>query len=284
MDSGLRTPDSRRVIYPGEEDIVRDFNGQRDSRLLIHELGTDRASERVLFVSQEPFVSSRWRAIAIDNQRALVFRVQGAAVIPTAAHLINMANGKSTPVFEPNRHLGNTPGAGLVGFRDGKAYFRTAQLGADFGILEADFKTSPHRNRTLVPSVPGKTLYQAHLIGDVIVAQYTHRDLRVEFVMFDLAGRRLVGFFPSEYGLPDLGHPSIPLIEGDATSESAYFSFSSVASTPRTFRVDVKERRFSILSNSGETDFDPAKVVLRRVEYRSHDGELIPMLLYSRAD
>jgi prolyl oligopeptidase len=280
------TPDSLSIIYPHWEQIQDDFKGVRDPKLMLHKIGTSRSSDRVIFRDLDRPATAFWSAQALTNSYAIVYRRQGVAVVPSAAFLVNLENGKATPVGPVYKFLGNTPGPGIVGLHKQKVYFRTAELGSNFGVLEIDLSNPQSRptRRIILPSHPSAVLYQAVLVGDKILAQYFQRDLSLSIEMYDLKGRRLARLLPTQYGISDYSMPSVPLTNADASSKKAYFSLSSVGSAPVTFVADVVAGTFMKLPELRKVPFNKNKVTMERVNYQSHDGQIIPMFIFRRND
>lgn len=280
------TLDSRSILIPKDASIEKDFVGQRNPTILLHTIGKSQESDRVLFADKEPSHSSRWSAITIDESTALVYRVQGVATIPMAAYAVDLKTGAKRRVLEPNKYLGSSPGNGIVGVHSGIAYIRTAQVGNNFGIVAVDVKEKrlSSASKTIIANDPNSVLYQASIVGDKIVTQNTNRDLSVEFRMYELNGKLVATWKPQEEGLPNWGHPSLPLMDADKTSHAGNFTYSSVDLPPVTVKADVKAKRFIRQNNVAEISFDPKKVVRELVTYKSHDGKDIQMFIYRRAD
>jgi prolyl oligopeptidase len=269
-------PNSKSFLYPFDLSIQEDFRGRRSPQIRLHTLG--QKNDAVIFEKFEEPATSRWAALALSDARAIVFRVQGAAVFPTAAFFVDLASGKQTAALEPNRHLGNVPGHGLVGEREGKVYLRSAQGGDTFGIYVAGEKLP------LIPAESGNVLYQAQLLGDKILTQHISSRLEIEFRLYDLKGKRVASMRPADFGLTNLGNPSLPLSDGDKTSTAATFTFSSVGQPPVTFRVDLVKNKFELLPGAASLDFSDAKIIIETIRYPSHDGKMMEMFLARRAD
>lgn len=279
-------PDSKSILYSYDLGIEKDNRGERDPQIKIHNLGQDRSHDRTVFDQFESPQTTRWGAMAVGPDKAIAFRVQGVATIPCAACVIDLKTGTRQNILPPNQYLGNSPGNAIVGVNNGVAYFRTSQLGNNYGIASVDLKSpiSSRSLRTLIPNDPESVLYQASLVGDKILTQNINHDLTVDFRLYDLSGNQINILKPSQYGLPDWGHPSLPLTEADATSTQAYFTYSSVEAPPVTFKVDAKNNRFERMPDTGTVPFDSSKVKRELVTYKSHDGKEMKMFIYKRTD
>ncbi len=280
------TPDSKAILYASDLSIVDDFHGKRNPQVKLHKLGTNSNTDLVVFSHNEEAVSSRWSSLAIANEKFLVMRTQGAATVPIAAFVVDIKEKTIKPAVKSFKFIGNSPGNTIVGYRDGIAYFRTAQAGNNFGILAVNVNAADpiKASRVLIPNDNKSSLYQASLVGNKIVTQNINRDLTVEFRMYDLEGRLVARLIPSQFGLSDFGHPSLPLLEADSTSTTAFLTYSTLETPPVTFQVDIQNNEFIKLKNSAEIPFDALKVTRKLVTYKSHDGADIQMFVYQRAD
>jgi prolyl oligopeptidase len=280
------TLDSKSLLFSKDTPIENDFQGLRDTRIYKHELGEPPQKDKMLFDFGEPTQTSRWSAVAVTEDIALIVRIQGVATIPMAAYVVNIKTGERKQVVIPNKYLGSSPGNGVVGVRDGVAYIRSAQAGKNFGILSIDVAKEGMNAaaKVLISNDRKSSLYQATIVADKIVTQNINKDLTVEYRMYNLEGKILTTMKPSEHGLSDWGHPSLPFMEANATSTEGYFSHSSVEFPPVTFKVNAKEAKFIRMPGTADVPFDPTKVKRRLVTYKSHDGKKIQMFIYQRAD
>lgn len=277
------TPDSKKFLYTGENNLQDDFSGNQNPTINLHTVGQPKSSDKVIFKDFEKIATSRWGAVALTNDLAVVYRTQGVAIIPTVSILVSLSSGKKLHIQSPNKYLGNSPSNVIVGAADGKIYLRSASEGKNFGVVVFDAKKSG-KATTLIASQKDSVLYQAQLLGNKILTQYIDRDLKISFKLFDLQGKLVAKMRPSDFGYSDLSHPSLPLTDGDSTSTFGYFNFSSVKSPPVTFKVDLEKNEFIKLNNSAEIAFDASKITETMVTVDGLDGFKIPMLVYQRND
>lgn len=278
------TPDSKKFLYTSENSLQDDFTGNQNPTIKLHTVGQPKSSDKVIFKDFEKIATSRWGAVALTNDLAVVYRTQGVAVIPTVSILVSLSSGKKQHIQIPNRYLGNSPSNAIVGAAGGKIYLRSASEGKNFGVVAFDSKKSYEAAKTVIAAQKDSVLYQAQLLGNKILTQYIDRDLKISFKLFDLQGKLVAKMRPSDYGYSDLSHPSLPLTDGDATSTFGYFNFSSVKAPTVTFKVDLAKNEFIKLNNSAEIAFDASKITETLVEVDGLDGFKIPMLVYQRND
>lgn len=272
-------PDSSAVLYERSLGLLADLEAKRKPGVMLHRLGTSQAEDTELFGGFETEDSSRWTAKAFTDDSVIVYRDQGAAEIPLSGFLVKLSKGQQVSpqaLVPTNRYFGR-----YIGNKEGLVFFRTSQAGSKYGIVAVD--PVARLTKVIVPAERREVLAQAMVVGDKILTQYMAEDLKIIFRVYALDGSLLKTYRPSDFGLEDVGSPSLPLTNSDATSTTAYFTFSSVEKAPVTFRFDVSTGEVSALP-SRDVPFDGGKIKRELVYYPSHDGKSIPMFLFSRTD
>jgi prolyl oligopeptidase len=280
---------STGIFYSSEPSAEEERRGLRGNRIKYHAIvqgaGNQASGDPVIFENPEsPNYADYglWEVAA--NHQYLAYRVQGAAEIPLASYFGERVGGSInwTPLrVSQERTLGK-----FITVYGKEALFRTNASGEhgtnnNFGVIAVEL-TQPFRTRVLVPEDNDHVLIQAQRIGDVLGLQYITPRLTNVVRFVDLRDQRESAWKPSDSGLPDYG--SLSLFTGDARSNKAYFTYSSIATPPHTFVVDLTDGPTVTILESPEVPFDASRVRYELSAYESVDGERIPMQVMTRSD
>ncbi len=149
-------------------------------------------------------------------------------------------------------------------------YFRT-DLDASRGRLIAVDLRSPGRDhwQEIVPESKD-TLERVHLVGHRFVALYL-QDAKSRVRLYALDGKPA-----GEIELPGIGSASG--FSGHADDTETFYSFSSFATPPSSYRYDFTTGESRLLHRA-KVDFNPDDYEVTQVFYHSKDGTRVPMFL-----
>lgn len=158
----------------------------------------------------------------------------------------------------------------LVG-NDGPVLFFKTDVNAPRGRLIAIDLGKPERAswRELIPQAT-EVLDSVHLVGNQFIAVYL-KDARTQVKI-----HRLDGSFFREVGFPTLG--TATGFTGKRNDTETFYSFSSFATPPQTFRYDLLTGQSNLIREA-KTKFQGGDYEVAQVFYTSKDGTKVPMFL-----
>lgn len=270
--------DSKGLYYQNWLTAVEDEAGMRKPQVRYHRIGESIASDVVVFEDESDPKVNKYNARPLDANRAIVYRLLGAAEVPLSLYIVEKDNNggfkRARALMKPNRYWGR-----LVGADGNKVLVRTSYLGKKYGILSIDANSG--RKRTIVPENSNQVLIQAQQIGDRLVLQYLNKNLDNSIVVTNLRGQVLKTFYPHDFGFPDQG--TFGLLTGNWTSQKGYFNYQTMTTPSEVIVFDVLSSTFTRLPTR-PVNFDGSKVVVRQSWYFSDDGTKIPISVFTRQD
>ena len=278
------TPDqiSRGILY--SRNMYRDlsFNHMvsRDVLAFRPQFGGARD-----FYAINEFVDSKGETIRVAA------RMQGSAEIPLTVYMgrkrpADPAKGEYVSggfAWAPVRIANKQVLGKFVTFDGRNLILRSTEIGGNFGLVAVDTHDGM-KARVLVPENPGEVLLNAQRAGDKILTQYLDKNSFATVAkVLDLQGHILKSLSMKDFGLPEIGGLSGFTATLDSTH--ADFTYSTIATPPETFRLDLQTLDLQKSQRIAQIDFDPTKVSLRRERVLSLDGVTeVPIELYTRAD
>ena len=128
--------------------------------------------------------------------------------------------------------------------------------------------------REIVPQKKA-TLVDVNLVNNRLLTRY------LEDAKTRVSVHELDGTFVQDIELPGLGTANG--FNGEADDTETFYSFSSFATPPGTYRLDLKTGKSSPLQQA-KIDFDPEDYTVSQVFYESSDGTRVPMFIAHRTD
>jgi prolyl oligopeptidase len=243
----------------------------RDNKVWFHRVGTPQSEDIPVFHRPDhpdwgyyPLVSDEGRYLLITAFRGVQMK--------TKVFLRDL--------WEPHAMAEELVGDFTSSFffigNDGPTLFFRTDLGATRGRVVA-IDVRPGSTRELVEIIPQAegTLRWISLVGNLIAARYLENVQRsVKF--FDLRGSLV-----REAAFPQLGTASG--FRGGRKDAETFYTFSGLVTPPSIYRYDLITGRSTLLRRA-EVDFDPGRLEVKQVHYRSQDGTAIPMFLAHRKD
>lgn len=262
-----------------EEDWV-DRNARRVIPVAYHLLGTQRTADRVLFENPEKQVSMNFGMADAPDGGLLAYRSFHSGA-PLALYSGERSGAgyvwKQVQAANDQNKTG-----GFIGRMGNELVFKSAECGNNFCLIAISL-TAPFKRRVLIPHSKNQVLAGAQLVGPYVHIQYFDSQFRFSLWTYTLDGKLVHKFQPRDFSLPARG--SLSGVSGHALSRKGYFTFSAMNVPPTTFRFDFKTLKVQRLASLQPHPFEkgiPVKTEIRF--YRSYDGKLIPIHVYTRAD
>ena len=149
-------------------------------------------------------------------------------------------------------------------------YFRTDFQAPNRRVIAIDTRRpDPQDWKEIIPEAKDK-LEAVHLVGNQFVASYL-KDAHTQVKLFTPDGTPV-----RELELPTIGTASG--FGGKRTDTETFFLFSSYATPPSIYRLDLVTGKTS-LWRSSKVKFDPARYEVRQVFVPSKDGTKVPMFI-----
>ncbi|BCH34026.1 oligopeptidase B [Mesorhizobium sp. L-8-10] len=246
----------------------------RPSRIFFHRIGTDCASDQLIYEESDPgfFMSvggsrnDEWIFIAINDHETSEYHV-----IPAADPLA------ASRIVAPRE-------TGLqYDIEDGGAVFfilTNADGAKDFKIMSAPASAPERANWTeLVPHEPGRLILSILSFKDYLV-RLERKDGLPRIVIRELKSgdEHLIAFDEEAFSLGLSG-------SYEYDTEVMRFSYSSMTTPSQLFDYNMRSRERTLLKTQEvPSGHDPEHYVTRRLMAPSHDGELVPVSLIHHRD
>lgn len=161
----------------------------------------------------------------------------------------------------------------FVGNEGSQLIFKTnlkAPLGRIIGIDLNDPDMASWKE--IVPETEN-ALSSAGIVGNHIIGRYL-KDARTQVRL-----HKMTGEFVREVEFPGIGAASG--FGGKRTHDETFYSFSSFATPPSTYRYDITTGKSTLLRQA-KVKFNPADYETKQVFYESKDGTKVPMFICHR--
>jgi prolyl oligopeptidase len=149
-------------------------------------------------------------------------------------------------------------------------YFQTEADAPKGRVIAIDTRKPEKANwKTIIPESKD-TLQQTGVVGNQFICEYL-QDAKTAVKIYALDGS-----FIREVQLPGIG--TATGFSGKRTDTETFFSFSSFATPPSNYRVDLITGKVTLLRQSA-VKFDPSQYEVNQVKYKSKDGTEVPMFI-----
>lgn len=158
----------------------------------------------------------------------------------------------------------------FVGSDGSLLYFQTNLKAPLRRIIAIDLNRPQPEHWTEVVPETKSTLTSANIVGDRIIGRYL-KDARTQVRLYSMAGE-----FVREVEFPGIGTASG--FGGKQDHQETFYSFSSFAVPPSTYRYDINTGESTLLRQA-DVKFDPDEYETKQVFFQSKDGTHVPMFL-----
>jgi prolyl oligopeptidase len=149
-------------------------------------------------------------------------------------------------------------------------YFRTDLKAPMHRVVSMDLRNIAAGVKEVIPQDKRDNLTHVSLLGDQFIASYL-KDAQTAVKVF-----KIDGSFVRDVELPGVGTASG--FGGQRKETETFYSFSSFATPPSTYRYDLATGKSELLRRSN-VKFDPTDYEVHQVFYTSKDGTKIPMFI-----
>jgi len=154
---------------------------------------------------------------------------------------------------------------------DGPLFYFQTKLDAPMGrVIAIDIRNPEQSNWRSIVAEQKEALKSIYLVGNAFVGQYL-KDAKTQVILYDTSGNVI-----RDVKFPGIGSASG--FGGKRTDTETFYSFSSYAVPPSTYRYDILTGE-STLIRSAKVDFDPSRYETKQVFYESKDGTRVPMFI-----
>jgi prolyl oligopeptidase len=266
------TPDSRGFFYsrydepkPGETFTSLNLN----QKLYYHRLGTPQTDD-VLVYKRPDHPEWGFSAGVSEDGRWLVVAVH----VGTDARYRIMYRDLSEPLAAMTDLIEDFNNEYDFIGNDGPVFYFKTDYKAPRGRLIAIDTRDPDRAhwKEIVPESKDN-LREVALVGNLFVAHYL-KDARTQVKLYAIDGSPV-----REVELPGIG--SATGFGGKRTDTETFYTFSSFATPPSTYRYDLITGKSTLLRRAA-VKFNPDDYEVKQVFYASKDGTKVPMFVTAR--
>ena len=237
---------------------------QEPMRCLKHELGTDRARDRLLLAVQD--AKNYCNVYEPEEGDVTVFET-GDFWSNTIRIRPLATDDEPRTIYSSDKHRAEPL------FRRDRIYFRTNDGAANWKLMAATYARPEFKDwTTLIPEQPG-VLADATVTREWIVATL-REDVLATLVVHDLAGKRV-----RELALPQFG--SVTSVAYDVDTDQGYARLASFTSPGKLYGFDGKSLAVSLVWED-DPPLDLSRIVATRVYVPARDGARIPVFIVHR--
>ena len=257
--------DRRTLFY------TRSDPSQRPDRIYRHTIGTDPATDVLVFHEPDPLF------------RVQVYRTKDNRYIVVRSFSVNTAEARFVPADRPRQPLRmiaprHTGGRYHVEHNDGRFILYTnTDSAANFKISEAPVANPARRNwRDLVPHQSSVLIADYELFRDHLVL-FERRDALRPIRIRDLrtGAEHTLSFVDSVYSAFRGSNP-------DHDTDTLRFTYSSFITPTTTFAYHMASRERAVVKRDSVAGHDPSRYATERTWARAPDGALVPVSLVYR--
>jgi prolyl oligopeptidase len=263
------TPDNKGffyVRYPEPEKGAKFQGLVFNAKLCYHKVGTSQDQDAIVYERPDHKEWGFAPSVSEDGQYLVIATWQGTDRRYRITY-VDLKNPQAKPVdvidnFEQRYDFVGNDGAVL--------YFQTDLMAPRGRVIAIDLrKADPANYKEVIPQA-AENLTGAHLFGNEFVCTYL-KDARTQVKVLDMNGK-----FVREVEFPTLG--SAGGFGGKRVETETFYTFSSFATPPTTYRYDVTTGKSTVFRKA-QVKFNPEDYEVKQVFYPSKDGTKVPMFL-----
>lgn len=266
------TPDSKGFFYsrynePKEGAEFQSLN--LNQKVFYHRVGTAQADDELIYERPD---EPEWGfgADVSEDGKYLVLTIWKG----TDDRYRVVIKDLQTPDANPFMLIDNFEYMYAFMGNDGDTLMFQTDLDAPLGrVIAIDLKQPEMDNWTEVVAETGNALTAASIVGEKIVGQYL-KDARTQVLWYDMAGQLI-----REVDFPGIGTASG--FGGKRDHKETFYSFSSFATPPSTYRYDIETGESTLLRRA-DVKFNPDDYETKQIFYSSKDGTKVPMFICHR--
>ncbi|MEQ9410636.1 MAG: prolyl oligopeptidase family serine peptidase [Fuerstiella sp.] len=266
------TPDSKGFFYSRYDEPQEGAEFQSlnlNQKVFYHTVGTSQAADELVY--QRPD-HPEWGfgADVSEDGRYLVLTVWKG----TDDRYRIVVRDLTEPGAEPFELIDNFDYEySFVGNDDSTLFFQTNLNAPLRRIIGIDLNRPEMENWTEIIPETENTLTSANIVGDMFVGRYL-KDARTQVRLHQMDGT-----FVREVEFPGIG--TATGFGGKRDHQETFYSFSSFAIPPSTYRYDIQTGESTLLRQA-DVKFNPEDYETTQIFYHSKDGTRVPMFLCHR--
>ena len=266
------TPDSKGFFYsrydePQEGGEFQSLN--LNQKVFYHVVGTPQSEDRLIYERPD---EPEWgfNAEVSEDGHYLILTVWKGTDDRYRVYIKDLTQEDAQPValidnFEYEYSFVGNEGSLLMFQTNLKAPLRRI-IGIDLT------KPDPENWVEIVPET-ADTLTSAGIVGNMIVGRYL-KDARTQVRLYDMQGT-----FVRDVEFPGIGSASG--FGGKRDHTETFYSFSSFATPPSTYRYDMQTGESTLLRRA-QVKFNPDDYETKQIFYTSKDGTKVPLFICHR--
>ncbi|MFO0799609.1 MAG: prolyl oligopeptidase family serine peptidase [Gemmataceae bacterium] len=235
--------------------------------LYYHRLGTPQSDDTLVYRTPE---HPRWTVggtVSEDGKYLVISVGDGTTSRKSRVVYRDLTDEKAQPVDLIANHKNKFS---FLGNDGGLFYFLTDFNAPKYQVVAIDTKNpDPKGWKTIVPEA-AEVLEGADLFGNQFVCSYL-KDARTVVKVLDMAGKHV-----RDVDLPGIG--TAGGFNGKRTDTETFYSFSSFATPPSTYKYDLATGKSTLLRQA-QVKFDPSAYEVKQVFVPSKDGTKVPMFI-----
>ncbi|HIE95629.1 MAG TPA: S9 family peptidase [Fuerstia sp.] len=266
------TPDSKGFFYSryDEPEEGAEFQSLNlNQRVFYHRVGTAQSADELVYERSD---NPNWGfgADVSEDGRYLVLTVWKG----TDDRYRVVVKDLQTPGAKPFMLIDNFDYEYSFLGNEGSTLLFQTNLNAPLRrVIAIDLDKPQMEHWTEVVAETENTLTSASIVGDMIVGRYL-KDARTQVRWYGMDGT-----FVRDVDFPGIGAASG--FGGKKDQNETFYSFSSFATPPSTYRYDIKTGESTLLRRA-DVKFDPEEYETKQVFYSSKDGTKVPMFICHR--
>jgi prolyl oligopeptidase len=266
------TPDSQGFFYarydePGDGAEFQSLN--LNQKVYYHQVGTTQDQDRL--IHEQPDHPDWGFGISVsDDGTYLVLTVWKGTDDRYRVIVFDLSHPEHAPIELINNFDYEYT---FVGNDGTLLYFQTNRNAPRRRVIGIDLQHPEQDAWEEVIAQTDNTLTGVDIVGEQFLATYL-QDAKTLVRQYQLDGTHV-----RDIRLPGIGAASG--FNGDRDHNETFYSFSSFATPPGTYRYDIASGESQLLRRA-EVDFDPENYMTEQVFYESKDGTRIPMFVTHR--
>jgi prolyl oligopeptidase len=252
--------------YPKKGDVAEGQEGY-NRHVFYHELGTDPATDRLIF--GEGRDAEDWPDVSLDNDGRLLLINVGQGWTKSELFLMDLKKGTPPTRITTGK---NFLYSGEV--YNGRLYIVTNEDAPRYRVFMAEAGDYERDDwKEIIPQTGG-VLKSADVWGGKIFAQY-EQNASSQLTVFDINGTKLT----------DIALPAIGTVFGSGGKwdhDEIFYGFESYTVARSIYRYDLEKRSASLWAKVDAPAIDSAAYEVEQEWYHSKDGTRVPMFLVHR--
>ncbi len=268
------TPDSRGFFYarynaPQEGDEFQSLN--LNQKVYYHRVGTSQTEDRLVYERPDHPDWGFGISVSEDGHYLILTVWKG-----TDDRYRVIVDDLTKPEQTPHELIDNFDYEyTFVGNDETLLYFQSNRDAPRRRVIGIDLQCPQVDSWREIIAETDNTLTGVDIVGGHFLATYL-QDAKTQVQQYSLEGK-----YVRDVTLPGIGTASG--FSGDDDHPETFYSFSSFATPPSTYRYDADTGESTLLRQA-DVDFDPGDYKTSQVFYKSKDGTQIPLFITQRRD